>query len=207
MPESNEELVDYLKNKRILTDDRLKKAMKKVDRKNFVPEKHEKSAYVDEPLSIGGNQTISAPHMVALMTEALKVQKGNKVLEIGAGSGYQAAVLAEIAGPEGQVHTIERVKELEKKASEALKDYRNVEVHHGNGYFGYEAAAPFDRILVACGAREVPPPLKNQLKEGGKMVIPVGRGVQRLTSIEKTAEGLKEIDLNCPCRFVPFVEP
>ncbi len=207
MLESNEELVNYLKNKEVLTDSKLEKAMKKVDRKEFIPERYGKSAYMDKPLPIGGNQTISAPHMVAIMTEALEVQEGDNVLEIGAGSGYQAAVLAELVGSNGQVHTIELVEELVKKASDALSKYENVEVHHGNGYFGYRAAAPFNRILVACGAREVPLPLKEQVGEGGKMVIPVGRGVQMLTLIERTSDGFEEKDLGCPCRFVPFVEP
>lgn len=204
---SNDEMIDQLKKRQILKDEKVEKAMRKVDRKKFVPEKFSESAYSDKPLPIGEDQTISAPHMVAIMTQKLELEKYHQVLEIGAGSGYQAAVLGEIT-TEGQIHTIELVEELAKKASERLSRYENLQVHSGNGYNGYEAGAPYDRILVACAAEKIPPPLKKQLKKGGSMVLPLGgRLSQRLTRVKKVSGEVKQEDLGCPCRFVPLILP
>jgi protein-L-isoaspartate(D-aspartate) O-methyltransferase len=149
-------------------------AMKRVKRHLFVDEKYWPDAYGDHPLPIGEDQTISQPSLVALMTELLELKSGEKVLEIGTGSGYQAAILAEIAG---EVYTIEIVEPLAKSADKRLKKlgYQNVTVRAGDGYKGWEEHAPFDAIIVTCGAPEILPPLVDQLRDGGIMVSPVGK--------------------------------
>jgi protein-L-isoaspartate(D-aspartate) O-methyltransferase len=179
-------------------------AMRKVPRHLFVPENQKSNAYEDRPLSIGDGQTISQPYIVAHMTDIIKPKKGMKVLEIGTGSGYQAAVLAEIVD---QVFTIEIVENLGKRAKADLAKlgYKNVFVKIGDGYQGWPTEAPFDAILVTAAAEQVPQPLIDQLKEGGRMVIPVGKQgeVQDLILIEKIKGKVRTTNLGA-VRFVPF---
>ena len=169
-------------------------AMMMVPRHLFVREGDMASAYDDYPLSIGHGQTISAPHMVAIMCTLLDVRKGMNVLEIGAGSGYHSAVLAELVGSEGTVYSIERIPELIEFARRNLSDagYQNVVVTTGDGTLGLPEYAPYDRITVACAAPAIPPPLVEQLKRGGKMVIPIGEFMQELYLVHKNDVVSKE---------------
>lgn len=186
-------------------DPRVKEAMARVPRHLFVPKALQPYAYDDRPLSIGHGQTISQPYIVALMTDLLEPREDDRVLEIGTGSGYQAAVLAQLVR---SVYTIEIVEPLALEARKRLArlGYRNVEVRAGDGYKGWEEHAPFDAIMVTAGADEVPPPLLRQLKPGGRMVIPVGpaHSLQYLTLIEKRADGSIRSRQVVPVRFVPF---
>jgi protein-L-isoaspartate(D-aspartate) O-methyltransferase len=186
-------------------DPRVKDAIARVPRHLFVPPAQQPYAYENRPLPIGHNQTISQPYVVALMTDLLKPGKQDRVLEIGTGSGYQAAILAELVR---SVYTIEIVEPLAVEARERLGrlGYRNVEVRTGDGYKGWAEQAPFDAIMVTAGADEIPPPLLRQLKPGGRMVIPVGPAgsVQHLTLIEKQADGSIHSRRIVPVRFVPF---
>lgn len=180
------------------------KAMRKVERHLFVPPRYMHMAYDDSPLSIGYGQTISQPYIVAYMTEIIKPRPGDKILEIGAGSGYQAAVLGEIVE---KVFTIEIIDELAKSATERLQKlgYSNVEVINGDGYNGLEEEAPFDAIIVTAASEHIPPSLIKQLKDGGKMIIPVGSPffVQTLMLVEKKKGKISTSSL-MPVRFVPF---
>jgi protein-L-isoaspartate(D-aspartate) O-methyltransferase len=186
-------------------DPKVKEVMARVPRHLFVPQEQQAYAYEDRPLPIGLGQTISQPYIVALMTDLLTLRKDDRVLEIGTGSGYQAAVLAELVH---SVYTIEILEPLALEARERLArlGYRNVEVRAGDGYKGWAERAPFDAIMVTAGADEVPPPLLQQLKPGGRMVIPVGpaRSIQHLTLIEKLADGSTRSRQVIPVRFVPF---
>lgn len=177
-------------------------AMLKVKRHLFVPEQYRAQAYGDFPLPIGEDQTISQPYIVALMTELLRLKGGEKVLEIGTGSGYQAAVLAEIAG---EVYTIEIIESLGRSAEARLKQmgYKNIHVRIGDGYKGLPEEAPFDGIIVTAAPPAVPPPLVEQLKVNARLVIPVGESYQVLKVITKTKDGAKEEDI-IPVRFVPM---
>ncbi|NOX85226.1 MAG: protein-L-isoaspartate(D-aspartate) O-methyltransferase [Chlorobi bacterium] len=179
-------------------------AMLKVPRHLFIPDYLINQAYRDGPLPIGYGQTISQPYIVAYMTSVLKPEKSDKVLEIGTGSGYQAAVLAEIVD---SVFTVEIVPELAVRAEKILKQlgYENVWVKSGDGYFGWEEHAPYDKIIVTAAPEEIPQPLIDQLKEGGKMIIPVGGeySYQYLILVEKKkGKAFKKTML--PVRFVPF---
>lgn len=167
--------------------DKVLQAMSKVPREIFVPDEAKFRAYDDTPLPIGHGQTISAPHMVAIMCDLLDLQKGMNVLEVGGGSGYHAAVMAEIIGPEGHIYSVERVPELVSQAREALKraGILNVTVVEGDGSNGLPEHAPYDRISVAATAPAVPEPLKEQLKVGGKLIIPVGVGYQELLLVTR----------------------
>lgn len=180
-------------------------AMNTVKRHEFVPEHVRASAYADRPLPIGGGQTISQPFIVALMTHLLAPGPGDVMLEIGTGSGYQAAVLARLAG---RVHTVEIVPELARRAEATLErlGYANVSVRAGDGYHGWPEAAPFDGIMVTAAAESVPPALIEQLKPGGRLVMPVGPpgAVQHLTLIEADAAGGVTRRELLPVRFVPF---
>ena len=162
-------------------------AMGNVPRHLFVRESDISNAYEDYPLSIGHGQTISAPHMVGIMCSLLEIEKGMKILEIGGGSGYHAAVLAELTGHGGMVYSIERVTELAEFARQNLRDagYENVVVTTGDGTIGFSEHAPYDCITVACAAPAVPRPLIDQLKRGGRMTIPIGRYMQELYLVHK----------------------
>lgn len=181
------------------------RAMRSVPRHKFVPPGLASYAYGDSPLSIGFDQTISQPYIVALMTELIKPRKGQRVLEIGTGSGYQAAVLAEIVD---SVFTIEIVRELAASAENRLTSlgYRNVIVRHGDGYLGWPEHAPFDAIVVTAAPDHVPQPLIEQLKDGGVMVIPVGpvESVQALTVVKKKGKNIIS-ETKLPVRFVPLI--
>ena len=183
---------------------RVLEVMGRVPRHEFVPEAVRASAYEDRPLPIGLGQTISQPFVVAFMTAQLDPRPADRVLEIGTGSGYQAAVLSELVG---EVYTIELLGELARRAEQDLRrlGYRNVHVRAGDGYKGWPEAAPFDAIIVTCAPDHVPQALKDQLKEGGRMIIPVGpRGVQELVFLQKTAKGLEQRAV-LSVRFVPMV--
>jgi len=162
-------------------------AMGNVPRHLFVRESDIANAYEDYPLSIGHSQTISAPHIVGIMCSLLEIEKGMKILEIGGGSGYHAAVLAELVGPGGIVYSIERITELAEFARQNLTDagYKNVVVTAGDGTLGLSEHAPYDRITVACAAPAVPQPLVDQLKRGGRMTIPIGEYTQELYLVHK----------------------
>ncbi|MFO7459369.1 MAG: protein-L-isoaspartate(D-aspartate) O-methyltransferase, partial [Desulfatiglandales bacterium] len=164
-------------------------------------------AYGDHPLPIGFGQTISQPYIVALMTAMLEISPEHRVLEVGTGSGYQAAILSALVE---EVYTVEIIEPLGTQAADRLKGlgYENVHVKTGDGYFGWEEKAPFDRIIVTCAASLVPPPLLRQLKPGGKMCIPVGSRytVQYLTMVEKSPEGSVTMRKTIPVRFVPLVQ-
>lgn len=179
-------------------------AMRKVERHLFVPPKFQKDAYEDSPLLIGYNQTISQPYIVAYMTQLLQPKEGHRILEVGTGSGYQAAVLAEIVD---KVYSIEIVKELGERAKNLLHQlgYTNIEVIIGDGYQGLASQAPYDGIIVTAAADQIPPPLIKQLKEGGRMVIPIGSpsSVQMLVLVTKKNGKVTQRELS-PVRFVPF---
>ena len=189
---------------RDIKDPRVLDAMSRVPRHMFVPEASRSMAYGDYPLPIGFNQTISQPYIVAFMTQALKLEPDHRVLEIGTGSGYQAAVLAELAR---EVYTIEIIEPLAESARQTLKSlgYENVHVKAGNGYEGWPEHAPYDRVMVTAAPEQVPQPLVDQLREGGLMAIPVGRYDQELRILRKTASGLETLD-TLPVRFVPMVD-
>jgi len=186
-------------------DKKVLDAMRKVPRHKFVSDEYKSYAYQDRPLPIECGQTISQPYIVGLMSELLKPKKGDKVLEVGTGSGYQAAVLSLIVK---KVYTIEIFEKLGTSAKKRLKDlgYNNVEIKIADGYYGWKENAPFDCIIVTCAAGYVPPPLLEQLKEGGRMCIPVGAPflVQTLMLIEKK-EGKIISHSICPVRFVPLL--
>lgn len=178
------------------------KAMSNVPRHLFVPAEEVPFAYQDEPRAIGKGQTISQPYIVAFMTEQLQVKPGDRVLEIGTGSGYQAAVLAEIAD---SVFTIEIIPELAEQASKILKQlsYKNIVVKQGDGYHGWDEKAPFDAIMVTAAPPRIPPKLLEQLKAGGRMVLPIGEYVQELVVVDKNLNGVTMENV-LPVRFVPM---
>jgi protein-L-isoaspartate(D-aspartate) O-methyltransferase len=183
-------------------DPRVLDAMRRVERHRFVPESLLGQAYADWPLVIGHGQTISQPYIVAVMAEAARLGPGARVLEIGTGSGYQAAVLSLLAD---EVDTIELCEPLAQQAAARLEalGYGNVHVRAGDGYRGWPERAPFDAILLAAAPPEIPPPLLDQLKEGGRLVAPVGEGVQDLVVVRRTAAGLSQRSL-LAVRFVPM---
>ena len=187
--------------------ERVTAAMAKVPRHRFVPPGEERNAYHNRPLPIGSGQTISQPFIVALMTDLMNVKPADKVLEIGTGSGYQAAVLAELARV---VYTIEIVEPLAREAAQRFEalGYRNVVAKIGDGYQGWAEHAPFDSIMVTAAAREVPQPLIDQLKPGGKLVIPAGAqsGAQTLYVIEKQPDGKITRREVLAVRFVPLTD-
>ena len=184
---------------------RVMAALRKVPREAFVADGMGDQAYANRPLPIGHGQTISQPYVVALMTDLVEPEAGDKVLEVGTGSGYQAAVLAELVD---EVHSIEIVEPLATTARQRLRrlGYDNVRVIHGDGYKGLPDEAPFDGIVVTAAAPEIPPPLEEQLAPGGRMVIPVGPrfSIQSLVLVEKTADGTIRRHEVLPVRFVPL---
>ena len=187
-----------------ITDKKVLEAFKKVPRHEFIPPELGERAYSDYPLPIGNNQTISQPYMVALMTQCLGLMGGEKVLEIGAGSGYQTAILSKIAG---EVYSVERIDSLAARAKKILEDigYKNCKIKVGDGTLGWSEYAPYDGIIVTAGAPGVPESLVAQLKDGGRLVIPIGSGyTQVLTIIEKEGASLKTTEV-CGCMFVPLI--
>ena len=186
-----------------INDGRVLAAMAKVPREEFVPPESRAASYADGPLPIGYGQTISQPYIVAFMTEQLRLKPSDRVLEIGTGSGYQAAILAELVK---DVYTVEIVEPLAKNAEATLQrlGYKDVHVKVGDGYKGWPEAAPFDAIIVTCAPGRVPQPLTDQLKDGGRMIIPVGeRFAQELYLLDKKNGHLKESAV-LPVRFVPM---
>ncbi len=204
LKEKKERLIRELQDRGLLKDKRILDAFRKVPREEFVLAEHRGYSYVNEPLPILKGQTISQPLTVAAMTEALDLKEGQKILEVGTGSGYQAAILSELTGKSGRVITIERIHELAEFAAGNLHrtGYSNVTVIEGDGSTGYENQAPYDRIMVTASAVRIPPKLIEQLKEGGKMVIPVGKEMyligKKKGKIEKAMLGYY--------MFVPLVE-
>jgi protein-L-isoaspartate(D-aspartate) O-methyltransferase len=180
-------------------------AMGSVPRHAFVPRDQRRYAYENRPLAIGYGQTISQPYIVALMTELARLRQGDRVLEVGTGSGYQAAVLAQLTD---QVFTIEIIEPLGRRAAERFREqgYDSIQARIGDGYYGWQEAAPFDVILVTAAADHIPPPLIRQLKPGGRMVIPVGGRfqVQQLLLVEKDEQGRVTTRQILPVRFVPL---
>jgi protein-L-isoaspartate(D-aspartate) O-methyltransferase len=201
-------MVQHLISAGYVRSPEVERAMRAVPREEFLPREIREEAYVDSPLPIGQGQTISAPHMVAIMQEELELAPGLRVLEIGAGSGYHAAVTAEIVGPKGKVFTIERIPELVDMAKENIRraGYSGlVEVILGDGSKGLPKEAPFDRIFVAAGAPDVPKPLVDQLAEGGVMLVPVGsRFIQDLMKVRKR-KGKTVEERKGGCIFVPLI--
>jgi len=186
-----------------ILDKKVIEAMRRVDRGRFVSILYQHRAYEDIPLPIGYGQTISQPYIVAYMTEALELSKNDVVLEIGTGSGYQAAILAELAK---KVYTIEIIEPLATLARNRLSNlgYKNIEVKYGDGYKGWPEFAPFDKIMVTAAATDIPEELIKQLKVGGKMIIPIGNSSQRLYLITKTEQGIEKKPL-INVIFVPMV--
>jgi protein-L-isoaspartate(D-aspartate) O-methyltransferase len=187
-------------------DPKVLAAMGKVPRHRFVRKSLEAEAYVNRPLPIGHGQTISQPYIVAIMTDLLSPKAGDRVLELGTGSGYQAAVLSELVR---EVYSIEIIEPLAKEAQERLSELglKNVQVKVGDGYYGWPEHAPFDSIIVTAAASHVPAPLVNQLKAGGRMVIPVGTGffLQHLMLVEKRSDGAITTRQLLPVAFVPLM--
>ncbi|MCE5250263.1 protein-L-isoaspartate(D-aspartate) O-methyltransferase [bacterium] len=201
-----ERMVNNQIKARGIRDSRVLKAMMKVPRHLFVPPSCRSQSYNDCPLPIGEGQTISQPYIVAFMTEVLELRKSDRVLEIGTGSGYQAAILGEIVD---EVYTIELIPELGERARTLLEElgYTDITVKIGDGFKGWPEKAPFDAIIVTCAPEDIPPALVEQLKEGGRMIIPVGSagGVQNLIKGVKKSGRLTTIDV-LPVRFVPMIK-
>lgn len=205
MADRRSEMVNTQIAAREVSDQRVLDALLRVPRHEFVPENRRNRAYEDSPLPIGHGQTISQPYIVALMTEQLQLEEDDRVLEIGAGSGYQAAILAELVR---EVVTIEIVEPLARQSAALFEElgYRNITALFGDGYYGWEESAPYDAIIVTAAATHIPPPLVAQLKPGGRMVIPVGETAwtQNLLLVEKDDEGEIRTENLMPVRFVPL---
>ena len=195
-------MVERQLSARDITDPRVLEVMRRVPRHRFVPEDVRPRAYDDRPLPIGYEQTISQPYVVAFMTQALRLDRDARVLEIGTGSGYQTAVLAELVR---SVYSIEIVSPLAERAAATLAEleYDNVRIRQGDGYAGWPEAAPFDAIMVTAAPDHVPQPLVDQLAVGGRMIIPVGEYRQTLTVLTRTEDGVTE-DAVLPVLFVPM---
>lgn len=203
--QNRKRMVDTQIRRRGVKDIAVLSAMSKVERHLFVPSALQHKAYDDTPLSIGHGQTISQPYIVAFMTEVLELSKADKVLEVGTGSGYQAAVLAELCD---SVFTIEIVRPLGVRADKVLKQlgYSNIYTRIGDGYLGWPERAPFDAIIVTCAPYDIPPSLKDQLAEGGRMIIPAGsKGRQQLYLLRKVKGKLKTYNV-LDVLFVPMVD-
>jgi protein-L-isoaspartate(D-aspartate) O-methyltransferase len=204
--EKRQQLIEKLKRERRIISPEVEKAFLETPRELFVPDPLKKYAYIDSPLEIGNGQTISAPHMIAIMIEELDLRKDQKVLEIGAGSGYHAAIVAKIIGGKGHIYTIDRFETLAEYATENLKNanIKNVTVETGDGSEGLLKYAPYDRIYVTCAAPDIPQPLVDQLRDPGKLMVPVGRMLCSLKLVEKKENNLTIFDLG-GCAFVPLV--
>ena len=196
-------VAEQLRNRRI-SDQRVLDAMLRVPRHEFVPERYQEQAYEDHPLPIGENQTISQPYIVASMLEALALKPADKILEVGTGSGYVTVLLAELVA---QVFSIERHASLAARAREMVTKlgYRNVEIALGDGWRGLPDHQPFDAIIVSAATEHVPTPLLDQLREGGRMIVPVGGAEQQQLQLIRKENGQPQISLREPCRFVPLI--
>lgn len=197
-------MVRYQLKNRDIQDKRVLAAMNKVERHKYVPDWLSERAYTDNPLPIGYGQTISQPYIVALMTQSLRLKESDKVLEIGTGSGYQAAILGELVK---EVYTIEIIKELADSASRRLTTlgYKNIKVKHADGYFGWGEKGPFDAIIITAAANHIPPPLLQQLKEKGKLIVPLGDTLMFQTLTLVTREGKEtRTEFITGVRFVPL---
>lgn len=206
--EQNESLIKWIKDMGMMRSEDVEKAFRSTPRHLFVPKRLEGNAYLDEPLPIGEGQTISQPSTVAAMTEALGAGRGQKVLEIGAGSGWQAAILAKIVGRNGFVWTVERLTGIAETAKCNLENagITNVKVVVGDGSLGHKEGAPYDRIIITAACPDIPAPLLEQLKVGGKMVLPIGDlYTQEMFLIEKVREGSITRKSLGGFRFVPLV--
>jgi protein-L-isoaspartate(D-aspartate) O-methyltransferase len=201
---ARQQMVDSQLARRGIQDPRILAAMARVPRHRFVPEPQQAQAYADHPLSIGGGQTISQPYIVARMTELLRLAGPERVLEVGTGSGYQTAVLAELAR---EVYTIEALSALADRAERTLRalGYTGVHVRAGDGTLGWPEAAPFNRIIVTAAGPSVPPPLVDQLAEGGRLVMPVGSAAAQVLHILDKREGRGQVTTDCDCVFVKLV--
>ena len=199
-------LIDNMKNTGFLTDSKIESAIRKVPRHNFVPESMKNKAYENEPIRIMKKQTISQPSVVSRMTEWLDLKEGQKVLEIGSGSGWQSAILAKIVG-NGKIFTVERHSELASFAKKNLEKLgiKNVKIILGDGRLGLEEESPFDRIMITAACREVPKALLDQLSLDGLLIAPVGDDIQSLILLKKTPEGIVEIKNQKGYVFVPLV--
>ncbi len=205
--QENVELVNYLKKTGVLKSKALEKALLKTPRHLFVPEDLQKSAYKDYPLHIGRGQTISQPSTVAIMTQFLGTKSGQKILEIGTGSGWQSALLSRLVGRRGKIFTMEIIPDLAESAKKNIEklNIKNVFVIVGNGSLGLEKEKPFDRIIITAAAPAIPEALKNQLKTGGRLVVPVGsRYAQKMTVIKRTRKGFLSEELPSYFAFVPL---
>ena len=199
-------LIIYLKNSKFLADDRVEFALRNIPRHEFVPESELDCAYNNEPLSIMKNQTISQPGVVTRMTEWLNIKDGQKILEIGTGSGWQSAILSYLVGT-GNVYSVERHPKLVKFAQENLKKLNidNVHLVLGDGSIGYPKESPYDRIIITAACTEIPLPLIEQLSENGLIIAPVGDTSQSLVLLQKTSKGIVEIRNESHYVFVPLV--
>lgn len=210
MEDKRKDLVEKLKRKDYLEKPEIIEAFKTVQREEFIPSKYEKQAYVDRPLSIGEGQTISAPSMIAIMLEVLEVEEGQKILEIGTGSGYNAALMAEMVGEDGKICSVERLAEIAEFGRRNLEDagYGDiVDVVVGDGTTGWGEEAPYDRIIVTACAPKVSDALIEQLKVGGILTAPVGshyRG-QKLLEVEKESKEETDVYRHTSCAFVPLI--
>ncbi|MGV8143473.1 MAG: protein-L-isoaspartate(D-aspartate) O-methyltransferase [Methanothermobacter sp.] len=210
MEKEREELVDKLSRNGYIKTDQVKNAMLFVPREEFIPPENRRYAYIDQPLPIGKGQTISAPHMVAMICETLDLKRGMKILEIGSGFGYNAAVVAEIIGPEGHLFTTERIESLAKSARDNLKRTgfdQCVTVLHTDGTKGLKEEAPFDRIYATASAPKIPEPLKEQLKIGGRLLTPIGsrNHFQELICIVRLSENEYDSRKLGGVAFVPMI--
>jgi len=199
-------LISKLKKEGYIKTGKIEQAFFEIPREKFIPENLYYSAYADNPLEIGYGQTISAPHMVAIMCEELNLKVGQKILEIGSGSGYHAAIVSKIIGKEGQVYSIERISSLANCAKKNLmkSEINNVDIIIGDGSKGFKEKAPYDRIYVTCAAPKIPSILIEQLKDPGKMIVPVGNVICSLNSLEKH-DGKIIVNNLGGCAFVPMI--
>ena len=205
LKEAYSSLITKLIKKGHLKSDNIIQTFFKVPRWEFLPEELKKYSISDEPIPIGYGQTMSAPHMVAIMLELLDIKEGENVLEIGTGSGWNTALMAELTGPEGSVTTIEYVKDLHEQAKKNLEEFFNVECIKGDGKICYSKNAPYDKIIVTCAAKEVPKALEDQLADGGLIVIPIGSVIMQ-ELVKGTKKGKWIEKENCGlCKFVPMV--
>ena len=206
LDDDKQSLVEELQKSGYIQSNRVRQAFLKIPRENFIHSDEVQSTYRDTPLSIGHGQTISAPHMVAIMAEALQVEMGQRVLEVGTGFGYHAAILSHLVGSHGKIYSIERIHALAEQAKVNFNKTQitNVEVFEGDGSFGLQEYAPFDRIYLTCAAPSIPQPLLKQLNNNGILLAPVGRVFCELTRVRKTNDEMITEQLG-GCAFVPLI--